>query len=74
MYGIQETLNQTTEQLKTIENYMDRHGSFDPNEVSLTTGLKRSVEREVRESQERHPVRGSVGEDPRHLRGGALGS
>ena len=56
MYGIQETLNQTTEQLKTIENYMDRHGSFDPNEVSLTTGLKRSVEREVRESLRNIPL------------------
>jgi hypothetical protein len=56
MYGIQETLNQTTTQLKTIMEYMDRHGCYDPNDISLTEGLKRSVAREVKEALRTIPL------------------
>lgn len=50
MFGIQECVNKTETQLKTIESYMDSHGFFDPYECNLFSGLKRSIQKEIMET------------------------
>ena len=50
MFSLQECVNKTENQLKTIEEYMDKHGFFDPYECNLFSGLKRSIQREIMET------------------------
>lgn len=52
MLSIQETIEKASAQLKTIESFMDSHGYYDPYQCNrlLYTGLKRSIQREVRET------------------------
>jgi hypothetical protein len=50
MFSLQECVSKTENQLKTIEEYMDNHGFFDPYECNLFSGLKRSTQREIMET------------------------
>ena len=57
MYDIREMADKASENLKQIEHSMDTYGFYDPSMANLYTGLKRSVERELRESIRRTPLR-----------------
>lgn len=50
MYSIQEILDKTVEQRKSLEHFMDEKAYFDPAEKSIFNGLKRSVSREIYET------------------------
>ena len=57
MIGIQEMADKASEQLKSIEHSMDTYGFFDPSMANIYMGQKRSIERELRESIRRTPLR-----------------
>lgn len=53
MYSIQEMLDKTVEQRKTLEQFMDKKAYFDPQEISIFHGQKKSVSRELYETMKR---------------------
>lgn len=50
MLSIQEMLDKTVEQRKTLEAFMDSHAYFDPSEASVFHGQKKSITRELYDS------------------------
>lgn len=50
MFSIQESINKTEDQRKTVQEFMDTNGYFDSQECNLYTGLKRSTQRELYET------------------------
>ena len=56
MIGLQEIISKTEPQRSAIERYMDTHNSYDPSEISLYAGIKRSMQREIRESIRQIPL------------------
>ena len=57
MYGIQEILSKTEESRRNVKDYMNRNEGFSYRDANIYKGLKRSVERELRESVHRIPLR-----------------
>ena len=57
MYSIQEMTDKAESQLKEVKSAMERDGFFDAKRANLYGGLSRSVEREMRESIRRTPLR-----------------
>ena len=57
MIGIQEMAEKAKDPLKEIKRYMDTYGFYDAEMVNPYGGLKRSVERELRESIRRTPLK-----------------
>ena len=57
MFGIQEIVSRTAEQRSAIEKLMDSSGAYDQSEASIYTGHKRSIQRELRESIRRIPLK-----------------
>ena len=53
MLSIQEMLDKTVEQRVLLENHLDSKAYFDPSEVSIFNGQKKSVSREIYETIKR---------------------
>ena len=56
MYNISEMIEHSAPNLKLIEQVMDSHKTYHPEEANIYNGLKRSVERELHESLRRTPL------------------
>lgn len=50
MLSIQECISKTEDQRRKVEHFMDSNGYFDARECNIYEGLKRSVQRELRET------------------------
>ena len=57
MYGLQEIVSHTEDNLKEIKRYMEDKNMYHPYDVSIYDGLKRSVQRTVRESIREIPIK-----------------
>ena len=57
VYSIKEMIDHTEGQRKEVKRSMDAYGFYDPSHASLYDNQKRSVERELRESIRRIPLR-----------------
>lgn len=53
MLSIQEMLDKTVEQRKTLETHLDSKNYFDPNEASIFHGQKKAISRELYETIKR---------------------
>ena len=57
VYSIQEMVDKTAEQRKLVTRSMDKYAYFSPEDASIFTGQSRAVEKELRESIRRIPLK-----------------